>query len=584
MRKVREILRLHTAHHLTGRQIAHSLGLSHSTVMGVLHRAEALGLTWPLPEELDDATLEGRLYPPTPGRPRARPEPVWEEIHRELRRKGVTLRLLWQEYRHAYPDGYQYSRFCERYRRWERHLDVVLRQPYRAGEKLFVDWAGLTLSIVEPQTGQLHDVYIFVAALGMSNMTYLEGALAQDLPSWIGGHVRAFEYFGGAAAITVPDNTKTAVIRACRYEPELNRTYAEMAAHYGTVIIPPRPRKPRDRAKGESAVQVVERVVLAPLRGRTFFSLAEVNHELAVGRERLNDLPFQKLPGSRRTLFEALDRPALQPLPAERYELAQWRTVRVNIDYHCELLRNDYSVPYQRVHEAVEARLTTSTVELFYKGRRIASHVRLWGVVGQYSTDPQHRPVAHQKHLEWTPSRLIGWAKGSGPHTAALVSALLASKPHPEQGYRACLGVMRLGKRYSATRLDAACARALAAGAVSYRSVRSILETGLDQQPLAVQGAVLALDAHANVRGPAYYAVGVNVPHGRALEPVEANRPDGASDQASQMPQDRFARGGEGSGYPPAQPSLPGNASTAEGAAQVALISEEVTHADPTHA
>lgn len=289
---------------------------------GVLHRAKALGLGWPLPEELDDATLEGRLYPPHPGRSRVWPKPVWEEIHRELPRKGVTLRLLWQECRRDHPDGYQYSRFCERYRRWEQHLDVVLRQPYRAGEKLFVDWAGLTLSMVEQQTGQLHDVYIFVAVLGMSNMTYLEGALAQDLPHWIGGHVRAFEYFSGAAAITAPDTTKTAVIRACRYEPELNRMYAEMAAHYGTVIISARPRRPRDRAKGESAVQVVERVVLAPLRDRTFFSLAEVNQALAESRERLNDLPFQKLPGSRRTLFETLDRPALQPLPAERYELA----------------------------------------------------------------------------------------------------------------------------------------------------------------------------------------------------------------------------------------------------------------------
>jgi transposase len=313
-----------------------------------------------------------------------------------------------------------------------------------------------------------------------------------------------------------------------------------MAAHYGTVIIPARPRKPRDRAKGENAVQVVERVVLAPLRDRTFFSLAEVNHELAAGRERLNDLPFQKLPGSRRTLFETLEKLALRPLPAERYELAQWRTVRANIDYHCELFRNFYSVPYQLVHEMVEARLTTSTVELFYKGRRVASHMRLWGV-GQYSTDPQHMPVAHQKHLEWTPSRLIGWAAENGAHAAALVSALLASKPHPEQGYRACLGVMRLGKRYSAARLDAACARALAAGAVSYRSVKSILETGLDQQPLAVQGAVLTLDAHANVRGPAYYAAGA-----RVVEPTQANGPDGGSDPASHMPQDRCARGGEG--------------------------------------
>ncbi len=583
MRKVRDILRLQADHHLTGRQIARSLGLSHSTVMGVLHRAEVLGLTWPLPEELDYATLEGRLYPPNPGRSRVRPEPVWDEIHRELRRKGVTLGLLWQEYRRDYPDGYQYSRFCERYHRWEQHLDVVLRQPYRAGEKLFVDYAGLTLSIVERASGQRRDVFIFVAALGMSNMTYLEGTLAQDLPNWIGAHTRAFEFYGGAAAILVPDNTKTAVIRACRYEPELNRTYAEMAAHYGTVIIPARPRKPRDRAKGENAVQVVERVVLAPLRDRTFFSLAEVNQELAVGRERLNDLPFQKLPGSRRTLFETLEKSALRPLPAERYELAQWRTVRANIDYHCELVRNFYSVPHQLIHAEIEARLTTSTVELFYKGRRVASHVRLWGI-GQYSTDPQHMPVAHQQHLEWTPSRLIGWAEMNGAHTAALVSALLASKPHPEQGYRACLGVMRLGKRYGAARLDAACARALAAGAVSYRSVKSMLETGLDRQPLAVQGAVLALDAHANVRGPAYYAAGVGGPTGPVAERMEQNPPVGADNQASQLPQDRCARSGEASGYPPVQASLPDDASATNGAEHTALMTEEVRDARPAHA
>jgi transposase len=292
MRKVRDILRLHTEHQLTGRQIAQSLGFSNSTVMSVLHWAAALGLKWPLPDDLDEATLEGKLYPPNPGQLPVRPEPVWEEIHRELRRKGLTLGLLCQEYRRDHPDGYQYSRFCERYRRWEQHLDVVLRQPYRAGEKMFVDWAGLTLSIVDRATGQLHDVFIFVAALGMSNMTYLEGALAQTLPRWIGAHTRAFEYFGGTTAILVPDNSKTGVTLACRYEPEANRTYAEMAAHYGTVIIPARPRKPRDRAKVESAVRVVERVVLAPLRDRAFFSLAEVNAALARGRERLSDLPF----------------------------------------------------------------------------------------------------------------------------------------------------------------------------------------------------------------------------------------------------------------------------------------------------
>ena len=583
MHKVRDILRLHTEHQLTGRQIAQSLGLSHSTVMSVLHRAAALGFTWPLPSDLDEATLEGRLYPPNPGRSRMRPEPVWEEIHRELRRKGVTLGLLWREYRRDFPDGYQYSRFCERYRRWAQHLDVVLRQPYRAGEKMFVDWAGLTLSIVEPATGQLHDVFIFVAALGMSNMTYLEGALAQTLPQWIGAHTRAFEYFGGTTALLVPDNTKTGVTLACRYEPEANRTYAEMAAHYGTVILPARPRKPRDRAKVESAVQVVERTILAPLRDRPFFNLGEVNAALAEGRERLNDLPFQKLPGSRRILFETLDRPALRPLPAERYELAQWRTARVNIDAHCDVLRNLYSCPHQLMHERVEARLTTSTVELFYKSRRVASHVRLWGI-GQYSTDPAHLPIAHRRHLEWTPSRLIGWGEENGRHTAALVSALLASKPHPEQGYRACLGLMRLGKQYSTARLDAACARALAAGAISYRSVKSMLETGLDRQPLAVQESVLVLDTHANVRGAAYYAAGADLRDGRGGEPIQANRPDGAADQAAQMAQDRCLGGGEAVGSPAAQASLPDDAVTDDGATQTARPTEEVRDADPTHA
>jgi transposase len=582
MRKVRDILRLHTEHQLTGRQIAQSLGLSHSTVMSVLHRAAALELTWPLPSDLDEATLEGRLYPPNPEPSRVRSEPVWEKIHRELRRKGVTLGLLWQEYRRAYPDGYQYSRFCERYRRWEQHLDVVLRQPYRAGEKMFVDWAGLTLSIVDRATGQLDDVFIFVATLGMSNMTYLEGTLSQALPQWIGAHTGAFEYFGGTTALLVPDNTKTGVTLACRYEPEANRTYAEMAAHYGTVILPARPRKPRDRAKVESAVQVAERGVLAPLRDRAFFSLAEVNAALAEGRERLNALPFQKLPGSRRTLFETLDRPALRPLPAERYELAQWRTARVNIDAHCDVLRNFYSCPHQLVHERVEARLTTSTVELFYKGRRVASHVRLWGV-GQYRTDPAHLPIAHRRHLEWTPSRLIGWGEEHGTYAGALVSALLASKPHPEHGYRACLGLMRLGNRYSAARLDAACARALAAGAVSYRSVKSILETGLDRQPLAVQGEMLTLDTHANVRGAAYYAAGADRPTGRGAEPIQANRLDDTSDQASQMPQERFLGGGEASGYP-SGPAVSDDASADDGAAHTARPIEEVRHADPTHA
>jgi transposase len=383
----------------------------------------------------------------------------------------------------------------------------------------------------------------------MSNFTYLEGALAQTQPIWIGAHTRAFEYFGGASELLVSDSTKTGVTRACRYEPALNPTYQEMARHYGTVPIPTRPRKPRDNAKAESTVQVVERVVLAPLRDELFLSLAEVNEALREGRERLNDMPFQKLPGSQRTRFETFEKPALRPLPPERYELAQWQTVRANIDYHCQLVRNFYSVPYQLVHEHLEARLTTGTVELFYKGRRVASYVRLWGL-GQYSTDPADRPLAHQKHLEWTPSRLIEWGREHGADTGAFVASLLASKPHPEQGYRACLGVMRLGKRYGAARLNAACARALTVGAVSYHSVKSILQTGLDRQALAGPSVQLPLDAHANVRGPAYYAGEGAGPQDGADAVISADDPAPADKPAPQMPQEARPDGREASGSP----------------------------------
>ena len=583
MRNVRDILRLHTDHHLTGRQIAQSLGLSHSTVMTVLHRAALLGLHWPLPGDVDDATLEGRLYPPNPGRWQVRPEPVWEEIHRELRRKGVTLGLLWQEYRRDHPDGYQYSRFCELYQRWEQRLDVVLRQPHRAGEKMFIDWAGLTLQFVDRATGEVRTVYIFVATLGMSNFTYLEGTLAQTLPVWIGANTRAFEYFGGVSEILVPDNTKPAVTRACRYEPDLNRVYGEMAAHYGTVVIPIRPRHPRDNAKAENAVGNVERHVIAPLRDEQFFSLAAINHALAEGRERLNDMPFQKLPGTRRTWFETWECPALRPLPPERFELAEWRKCRANVDYHCEVFRNFYSVPHQLIHAEIEARITVSTVELLYKGRRVASHMRLWGI-GQYSTDPAHRPLAHQRHLEWTPSRLIEWAKENGPHAGAMASAILAAKPHPEQGYRACLGLRRLGLQYSAARLDAACARALALGAISYRSVKTILQTGLDRQPLPVQGTVLVLEPHANIRGAAYYTTGAELCDGGAGAPPQTNRPVGAPEQAPQMPQDRFLGGGEASGSLSESTNVAEEASTNEGAASTAQANREVRNAAPTHA
>ena len=502
MRKVREVLRLRHELGLGLRQIARSLGLSHSTVSGYLGRAEAAGVLWPLPEDLGDAELEARLFPGSEGQGRRRPEPDWGRVHRELRRKGVTLQLLWLEYKREHPNGYQYSRFCDLYRRWLKTADLVMRQVHRAGEKVFVDWAGLTVPVVDSATGEVREAYVFVGALGASNYTYAEASFSQALPAWITAHCRMFEFFGGVPAVVVPDNPRTAVVQSCRYEPDLHPTYREMAAHYGTAIIPARPKKPRDKAKVETAVQAVERWVLAPLRNRTFFSLAELNQAIREGIEQLNARPFQKLPGCRKGLFETLDRPALKPLPPTRYEFAEWRKARVNIDYHVEVDKNFYSVPYQLVGQEVEVRLGATTVEVFYQGQRVAAHARSSGK-GRYVTEDRHRPAAHRRHLEWTPSRLVAWAGNIGPETAQLVRLLLASRPHPEQGYRSCLGLLRLARQYGASRIEAAAARALAIGALSYRSVKSILERGLDLVPLPAEAShTPAPLRHTNLRGP----------------------------------------------------------------------------------
>lgn len=507
MRKNKEILRLRHELNLSSRQIAASLNISHSTVGDLLRRAQAAGLSWPLPEELDDTALQTKLYPGNPVPARARPEPDMEWVHRELRREGVTLQLLWAEYKQANPDGYQYTQFCERYHRWSRKLNLVLRQSHRAGEKTFVDFAGQTVPVVDPKTGEVRHAQIFIAVLGASNYTYAEATWSQDLWAWIGAHCRAFEYFGGVTAILVPDNLKSGVSKASRYEPEINPTYAEMASHYGTVVIPARPRKPRDKAKAEAGVLLVKRWILAVLRNRRFFSLAELNAAIAELLQVLNNKRFQKLAGTRRSLFETLDRPALKPLPPQRYELAEWKRARANIDYHIQVDQNYYSVPHQLVHAELEVRLTANMVEVFHGGKRVASHIRSYGK-GCFVTDPQHRPAAHARHLEWTPSRIVRWAESVGPHTAQLVSTILESRPHPEQGYRSCLGILRLGSRYTPERLEAAAKRAITVRAVSYGSVKSILERGLDRLPPEPDPSAPApVVHHANVRGPGYYSL-----------------------------------------------------------------------------
>jgi transposase len=506
MRKIRQVLRLSWEAGLVKRQVARSLSMSPITVAEYLRRAQRAGLSWPLPEQLDDGALEARLFPRLPkGARDTRPLPDWAEIHQALKRKGMTLLLLWQEYKETYPEGLQYSQFCDRYRHWAGKLDVVMRQRHRAGEKLFVDYAGQTAAVVDPASGEIREAQIFVATLGASHYTYAEATWTQTLPDWIGAHIRCFEYLGAVPVLLVSDNLKSAVNRPCRYEPQAHATYEDLADHYGTALLPARVRRPRDKAKVENAVLLVERWILARLRHHTFFSLAALNEAIREQLEVLNTKPFQKLPGCRKSLFEQLDRPAMKPLPDARYTYAEWKKARVHIDYHVEVLGHYYSVPYQLVKQEVDVRITANTVELLHRNGRVASHRRS-ALKGGHTTLTAHMPQAHRQYADWTPQRLVRWAHQSGPATAELVATILASRAHPQQGFRSCLGIMRLGKSYGEARLEAACQRALKLQACSFKSLQSILKTGLDRQALAqTEDPVADPITHPNIRGAGYY-------------------------------------------------------------------------------
>ena len=503
MRKTKEILRLAQETNLTNRQIARSVRVSPTTVGECIRRAEAAGIVWPFTQDMDEEKIEELLYPEekTP----ARPLPDMKHVHTELSRKGVTLALLWQEYARDNPgDHYSYAQFTRHYRAWASSLDVSMRQVHKAGAKLFTDFAGQTIPIVDPQTGQITDAEVFVASHGFSNYTYAEAVASQELANWIGLHVRSFAFFGGAPEILVPDNLKSGVTHPCRYEPDVNPTYADMASHYGCAVVPARVRKPKDKAKVENAVLQVERWVIAPLRNRTFHSLHEANLAIAERVEWLNNRKMKGLDASRAELFETCDLPALRALPERPYEFATWKKARVNIDYHIEVEGHYYSVPYRLVREKVEVRITERVVEVFHKGKRVASHPRSFAR-GQATTADDHRPASHRAYLEWTPSRIISWAQETGPATAALVEEIMRSKPHPEMGYRSCLGIIRLSKKFGGERVEAASERALSCRAFSYKSVKSILSAGLDQleaQPFEERPAI---PTHENVRGPDYY-------------------------------------------------------------------------------
>jgi transposase len=505
MRKIREVLRLAQGEGLSRRQVSAASGVPLTTVSDYLHRAAAAGLKWPLPGDLDDAGLEAQLYPPATPSVVARPLPDWRHVHTQLRRKGVTLQLLWLEYREANPDGYGYSQFANLYREWRGQADVTMRQSHKAGEKLFVDFPGDTVPVWDRTGEVVMRAELFVAVLGASSWLYAEAFPSQALLYWVTAHVHCFEAMGGCPQIVVCDNLRSGVTRPHRYEPDVNATFAEMAAHYGVAIMPARAYKPRDKAKAESGVLIAERWIIARLRDRRFCSLGEANAAIAACTAEINARPFQKLDGSRQSLFEQLYRPALRPLPATRYEFATWHKARVNIDYHIVADRHYYSVPYQLARQQVDVRLSAATVEIFRNSARVASHPRS-PVRHGHTTDPAHMPESHRQHAAWTPQRITSWAGKAGPSTAALVARIVESRPHPEQGYRAALGIIRLAGRYGSDRSEAACARALALRAYSYRSVESILRTGLERQPLPGDAPELPPHpAHDNVRGPGYY-------------------------------------------------------------------------------
>jgi transposase len=508
MRKIIDVLRLRFEAHFSHGRIAAATRLSKGAVTKYLQRAREAGLSWPLPAQLDEAQLEALLFPSAAAHLERHAPPDFAHIHQELKRKGVTLSLLWEEYRAAHPgEAYRYSQFCLLYHRFAAGLKRSMRQVHRAGEKLFIDYSGQTVPVIDAATGEIRRAEIFVAVLGASSYTYAEASLSQQLPDWIASHVRCFEFLGAIPALLVPDQLKSAIRQACRYEPQATSTYEDLARHYGTAILPARPARPRDKAPVEAGVQLVQRWILARLRNRQFFSLAELNAAIRPLLDELNNRPFKKLQGSRRSAFEAIERPAMGALPAQRYEFAQWKKALVGIDYHVEVAGHYYSVPHSLVKQRVDVRITASIVECFFKGKRAASHARS-AKRGGHTTLADHMPESHRKHMQWTPGRLLNWALSIGPATREVVKWQLENRPHPEQGYRACLGLLNLAKHHGEARLEAACRRALAIGSPTRKSIKSILEAKLDQHPElfpADNALSTRLPRHANVRGADYF-------------------------------------------------------------------------------
>lgn len=508
MRTVREILRLHFEHKLGRRAIARACAASPTTVGEYIEGVTQSGKDWAVVSALDDASLQSILRRKEGAESSRKPLPDFALLREEMKKKGVTLTLLWEEYRAVHPEGYSRSRFFELYEKHGRTLDPVMRFTHKAGDKLFVDFSGDRPSHVDGKTGEVIEAELFVAVMGASSRIYAVAVSSQQIPDWTRAHAGAFEYFGGVPACVVPDQLKSGVKTSCKYDPEINPVYAELCAHYGVAVIPARPREPRDKAKVESGVLIAQRRILAALRNRTFFSLAELNEAIACELEKLNDRPMQGVGKSRNQVFEETDKPVLKPLPKERFQIREWKKAKVHIDYHVAVNGCWYSVPYTLIGKEVEVCLSATTVEILHGGKRVASHARTH-TRNVYVTVDSHRPNSHQKHLEWTPQRMRHWGESIGLRTGAMIEAIIKSAVHPEHAYRKCLGLLRLAKAIGNDRLEMACDKALTLGAVGYRSVRNILDKGLENADIGKESEELHLPlVHDNVRGSDYYAGG----------------------------------------------------------------------------
>ena len=497
LRKIREILRLKEEAGLSNRAISRACKISNSTVGEYLRRAKAANLSWPLPDGMSEEELYQQLFPeellPVDS---DRPEPNYEYIKKELKKKGVTLKLLWEEYKAEHPErGYQYTQFCEHYRQWANTQSPTGRFTHKGGETLEVDYAGMTLTITDPETGKKWSAPVFVTSLPASGYIYAEVQASQEKANFIGGHIRAFSFIGGVPIILRPDNPKMGVTHPNYYEPDLNPTYQEMAEYYQVAVLPARVRKPRDKGAVENGVQNVERWVLAPLRNTTFFSLAEANRAVQKLVEALNNKTMPHIGKSRRQLFEEIDSPELRPLPATPYELAIWKTAKVNIDYHVAFEKHFYSVPFPLIRKQVEIKATEHLVEVFHKGKQVAVHPRS-SAQGRFTTRAEHMPPNHRFVLELDADWLLKQAAEVGPHTHAYVQTLLKSRLYPQQSYRSCLGVLGLARKYPQPLFENVCERALQARLFSYKQLKAELE----HAPQSVQPLV-----HENIRGEAYF-------------------------------------------------------------------------------